>query len=92
LSRKPKKIKNTLTKKAHGVFNTTADALRLLGCKRKDYYEGEKNVWFVEMPEFVSHIAIKNNSLKNKTLTEIDDEFHDKFRHSETKVDIQKDH
>ena len=85
-------LSNFLKKKAHGVFNTTADALRLLGCKRKDYYEGEKNVWFVEMPEFVSHIAIKNNSLKNKTLTEIDDEFHDKFRHSETKVDLQKDH
>ena len=38
-------------KKKAKVFNTTADAIRLLGCKRKDYHEHEKNVWYVEMPE-----------------------------------------
>ena len=79
-----------LKKKAAKVFNTTADAIRLLGCKRKDYHEGEKNVWHVEMPDFVNHQAIKFKT-NNKDLTEMDDKYHDKFRHSKTKSDLPQD-
>ena len=40
--------------------------------KRKDYNEGEKNVWSVEMPEFVNHQAIKPRNV-NAT-SEMDDD------------------
>ncbi len=80
-----------LKKKAAKVFNTTADAIRLLGCKRKDYHEHEKNVWYVEMPEFVNHQAIKTK-IKEKTLTEMDDKYHDKFRNPKTESDLPQDH
>ena len=60
----------------------------MLGCSRKDYHEGEKNVWYVEMPEFVRHETIIK---KNKEpVTEMDDEYHKRFRTSEAKSDIQK--
>lgn len=78
-------------KKKAKVFNTTADAIRLLGCKRKDYHEHEKNVWYVEMPEFVNHQAIKTK-IKEKTLTEMDDKYHDKFRNPKTESDLPQDH
>ena len=78
-----------IKKNATKVFNTTADALRLLGCERKDYHEGEKNVWTVEMPEFVNHQALKPKT--KETESEMDDSFHNKFRPAQTQADTQKD-
>ena len=77
-----------LKKNSAKAFNTTADALRMLGCSRKDYHEGEKNVWYVEMPEFVRHETIKKKD--NEPVTEMDDEYHKRFRTTKTKSDIQK--
>ena len=62
------------------MFNTTTDALRLLGCRRKDYHEGEKNIWHVTLPEFISHEIIKQkpnkllllDSLENSSIKVID--------------------
>lgn len=72
-----------LKKNAARMFNTTADALRMLNCERKDYHEGEKNVWSVEMPNFVSHQAIKTKP-KND-VSEMDDGYHtNKFRSPKT--------
>ena len=78
-----------IKKNASRMFNTTTDALRLLGCKRKDYHEGEKNIWFVTLPEFISHESIKPKTKDN--VTELDEEYHDKFRSTETEGDTQKD-
>ena len=74
-----------LKKNAARTFNTTADALRMLGCKRADYKEGEKNVWFVDMPDFVSHQSIKP---KDKNSTEMDEEHHDKFRNTKAQKPV----
>jgi hypothetical protein len=79
-----------LKKHASRTFNTTADALRMLNCKRVDYKEGEKNVWYVDMPNFVNHQSIKNFKTKNET-SEMDERYHDKFRNPETKESAQKD-
>ena len=80
-----------MKKNSTKAFNNTQDALRVLGCKRKDYHEGEKNVWYVEMPEFVRHESIKKEVVKEK-VTEMDDEYHSKFRTAKAKADIQKNH
>ena len=80
-----------LKKNSTKAFNNTQDALRVLGCKRKDYHEGEKNVWYVEMPEFVRHESVKKEVVKEK-VTEMDDEYHSKFRTAKAKADIQKNH
>ena len=61
-------------------FATTTSALRLLGCKRADYKEGEKNVWFVDMPTFVEHKSIKKPTVEGTS--EMDDSYHDKFKTS----------
>ena len=74
-----------LKKNAARTFNTTADALRMLGCKRADYKEGEKNVWFVDMPNFVSHQSIKP---KDKNSTEMDEEHHYKFRNTKAQKPV----
>ena len=42
------------------------------------------------MPDFVNHQAIKFKT-NNKDLTEMDDKYHDKFRHSKTKSDLPQD-
>ena len=60
-------------------------ALPILGCKRKDYHEGEKNIWFVTLPEFISHESIQQQ-VKDK-VTELDESYHEKFR--ESKTDLQ---
>ena len=71
------------------MFNTTADALRMLNCERKDYHEGEKNVWSVEMPEFVNHQMIKAKT--KDTGSEMDDKHHaTKFRTPKASVDTQE--
>ena len=74
-----------IKKNAVRIFNTTTDALRLLGCRRKDYHEGEKNIWHVTLPEFISHEIIKQKP--KEKVTELDEEYHDKFRTTETKRD-----
>ena len=76
-----------LKKNASKTFNTTADALRMLNCKRVDYKDGEKNVWFVDMPDFVSHQAIQNRTDK-KDVSEMDEDYHAKFKTPETKTNI----
>jgi hypothetical protein len=76
-----------LKKHASRTFNTTADALRMLNCKRADYKEGEKNVWYVDMPEFVSHQAIQKKTRK-EDISEMDDDYHAKFKKPETKTNI----
>lgn len=78
-----------LKKNAARMFNTTADALRMLNCERKDYHEGEKNVWSVEMPEFVNHQMIKAKT--KDTGSEMDDKHHaTKFRTPKASVDTQE--
>jgi hypothetical protein len=62
----------------------------MLNCKRVDYKEGEKNVWYVDMPNFVNHQSIKNFKTKDAT-SEMDERYHDKFRNPETKESAQKD-
>jgi|TARA_E500000318_G_scaffold109540_2_gene122741 hypothetical protein len=78
-----------LKKNAAKTFNTTADALRMLGCKRADYKEGEKNVWFVDMPDFVSHQSIKTKK-KDTKVTEMDEKYYDKFRTSKSQESSSK--
>ena len=77
-----------LKKNAARTFNTTTDALRMLGCDRVDYKEGEKNVWHVEMPNFVSHQSIKKKF--DKDVSEMDEGYHDKFRNTKTENSAQK--
>ena len=61
----------------------------MLKCKRTDYKEGEKNVWYVEMPEFVNHQSIRKPINKNDK-SEMDEDYHDKFRTSQAKESEQK--
>jgi len=44
--------------KAHAtkIFSSTMEALHYLGCERHEYYEGQKNIWYVQLPEFTSHV------------------------------------
>ena len=79
-----------IKKNAARIFNTTTDALRLLGCRRKDYHEGEKNIWHVTLPEFISHESIKPKT--KDQITELDEAYHDKFRTGETESDTQKNY
>ena len=53
------KVANFLQKSGTKSFTNPMAALNLLDCKRIDYHEGEKNVWTVEMPEFVKHKTVK---------------------------------
>ena len=69
-----------LKRSSHKAFSSVAEALRLLRCDKHDYHEGEKNVWYVAMPEFVSHQAIKQSTNTSKVVSEMDDEYHTKFR------------
>ena len=49
----------------------------------------KKNVWTVEMPEFVKHKTVKKKENK-KEMSEMDDEYHTKFRASKAQSSIQK--
>jgi hypothetical protein len=64
------------------AFNSSMEALRLLNCRRLEYHEGEKNIWAVEMPEFINHQIVKKPKTKNtETVSEMDDGYHTgKFR------------
>ena len=55
--------------------------MKLLDCQHLDYHEGEKNVWSVQMPEFVSYRKPKPK-IKD-TISEMDEAHHDKFRKPE---------
>ena len=79
-----------IKKNAVRMFNTTTDALRLLGCRRKDYHEGEKNIWHVTLPEFISHESLQQQT--KEKVTELDESYHDKFRTGETESDTQKNY
>ena len=68
------------------------EALHYLGCERHEYWEGEKNIWYVQMPEFVSHVGISRTKNTKKETTEVDDEYHTgKFRIPEPKKTPSKD-
>jgi hypothetical protein len=67
-------------------FKSVNAAVKLLECKKHDFFEGERNVWYVEMPEFVNHQKIKPKN-QQAELSEMDDEYHSKFRAPETKTD-----
>ena len=79
-----------LDKNSKKAFKNVSEALKLLGCAKHDYHEGEKNVWYVEMPDFVNHQAISKKKTTNG-LTEMDDEYHDKFRTPKTETSQTKD-
>tara|TARA_R110000787_G_scaffold133719_1_gene246147 strand:+ start:4335 stop:5915 length:1581 start_codon:yes stop_codon:yes gene_type:complete len=79
-----------LKKSGTRIFASTTDAIRLLGCSRKDYHEGEKNVWCVEMPTFVTHRLVKQK-IKDKP-SEMDDDYHKKFRDSKAKGTAPENH
>lgn len=72
--------KSTLTSfldKGKKIFDNTAEALNLLGCERVDYYKGQKNVWKVQMPEFVNYREVKKKIKKEKEkVSELEDEYH----------------
>ena len=69
------------------AFNNSMEALRLLNCERLEYHEGEKNIWKVDMPEFINHQSVRKPKVKkDNNVTEMDDEYHTgKFRNSNTK-------
>jgi len=70
-----------LKRTSNKAFASVVEALRLLKCDKHDYHEGEKNVWYVTMPEFVNHQAIKQTQTNTKNLvSEMDDQYHTKFR------------
>ena len=49
-------------------FKSVNQAVRLLECEKHDFFEGERNVWFVKMPEFVNHQKIKQKTIHNNNL------------------------
>ena len=76
---------NVTLERFHGnkkIFKSIKEALDVLNCERLEYHEGVKNVWKVQMPEFVEHMKIKSKQEnKNKEPTEMDDDYHTgKFR------------
>jgi len=81
-------LDNWMKKKMNKAFNNSMEALRLLNCKRLEYHEGEKNIWAVDMPEFINHQAVKKNKSKPKNeVSEMDDDYHTgKFRDSKPKA------
>ena len=82
--------------KAHAtkIFSSTMDALHYLGCERHEYYQRKKNIWYVQMPEFINHVEIKSTNNTKKEPTELDDEYHTgtgKFRTKKSKKPLPQD-
>tara|TARA_R100001015_G_C4634496_1_gene201109 strand:- start:1591 stop:3153 length:1563 start_codon:yes stop_codon:yes gene_type:complete len=76
-------LANFLIKSGTKSFTNPMAALRMLDCKKIDYHEGEKNVWSVEMPEFVKHKTVNKKTKDN--VSEMDDDYHTgKFRAPKT--------
>ena len=71
-------------------FKTVNQAIRLLDCKKHDFFEGERNIWYVEMPEFVNHQKIKPKNNTQEQLSEMDDDYHKKFRTPETETNTSQ--
>lgn len=80
-------LDNWMKKKMNKAFNNSMEALRLLNCKRLEYHEGEKNIWAVDMPEFINHQTVRTQKRKKENnVSEMDDDYHTgKFRNPETK-------
>jgi hypothetical protein len=80
-------LDNWMKKKMNKAFNNSMEALRLLNCKRLEYHEGEKNIWAVDMPEFINHQTVRSQKRKKENnVSEMDDDYHTgKFRNPETK-------
>jgi hypothetical protein len=86
-------LDNWMKKKINKAFNNSMEALRLLNCKRLEYHEGEKNIWAVDMPEFINHQEIKKHKPKrvDTSLTEMDDGYHTgKFRNPKAEKSTQE--
>ena len=75
-------LANFLQKSGTRSFANPMIALRMLNCKKIDYHEGEKNIWTVEMPEFVKHKTVKQKPKDD--VSEMDDDYHKKFRAAKT--------
>jgi hypothetical protein len=88
---KKETLEKFLAKKNNGLFKSASQALKMLGCVHSDYLTGhtdvpksdKRNIWSVEMPEFVSYRKAKPK-IKD-TVSEMDEAYHDKFRKPENK-------
>lgn len=88
---KKETLEKFLAKKNNGLFKSASQALKMLGCAHSDYLTGhtdvpksdKRNIWSVEMPEFVSYRKAK--PIMKDTTSEMDEEHHDKFRKPENK-------
>jgi len=79
-----------IKRNASHLFSSTVEALNFLGCKRHDFFQGVKNVWYVDMPDFEKGKEVKANGSSKKTTSEMDDDYHNKFRTPKTKSTIQE--
>ena len=73
--------KNTLDKflkKSNKDFSNSNEAIKILKCERLDYYKNEKNVWKVEMPDFVKNEkqTMPQTTTAQQPLTELDESYH----------------
>ena len=88
---KKETLEKFLAKKNNGLFKSASQALKMLGCAHSDYLTGhtdvpksdKRNIWSVEMPEFVSYRKAK--PIMKDTTSEMDEAHHDKFRKPENK-------
>jgi hypothetical protein len=88
---KKETLEKFLAKKNNGLFKSASQALKMLGCSHSDYLTGhtdvpksdKRNIWSVEMPEFVSYRKAK--PIMKDTASEMDEAYHDKFRKPENK-------
>jgi hypothetical protein len=86
---KKETLEKFLAKKNNGLFKSASQALKMLGCVHSDYLTGhpdvpksdKRNIWSVQMPEFVSYRKPKPK-IKD-TISEMDEAYHDKFRKPE---------
>ena len=78
-------MENWLKEKKSKVFQSSKEAMKLLNCVRHGYIEGQKNIWSVELPEFMfDSLEIKKPN--PKSVSEMDEQYHvGKFRNPETK-------
>ena len=70
-------LESFLTKSGNkNKFNSTLEAIRLLKCEKHENFKKERNVWFVAMPEFETYKEYKKKAEPEKSISELDDEFH----------------
>ena len=60
------------------LFANSQEALQAMQCLKIDYYKNQKNLWKMELPDFKSkkENETKKETIKQPTLTELDDEYH----------------